>query len=102
MPDDYSATSILNDIWDFSKGVFKTVGDIELDRYEAKRLSALRAAESAQKTTRDDVLAGRLDALEQYLSNTAAQYNTPENRQMGLYIGAGMIGIAVLILLMRR
>ena len=84
--------SILSTMWDTAAGLFKQVSAIELERYEAKRLAELREDEQAGKIKRDETLAGTATRYISYADD-------PKLQNHALLIGAGMIGVAFLLLL---
>jgi len=87
-----SEDSILGSIFNTAKNVFKNLGNIELERYEMKRLAKLRAEEQAAKIRRDETLAG---TAKRYISYA----DDPKTKNITFMVGAGMIGVAVILLI---
>lgn len=88
-----SFESILGDIWDTGKSVFKQVSSLKLDLYTAEKLAELRGLEEDGKLEKTKEQAG--------MGSWGNPYNysqTNDNSQLYTIAGIGLVGIAAILI----
>lgn len=89
LPNTGTSGSILGDIFDLGKSVFKDIASIELGAFEAKKIAEIRALENKASEARTQDLAG------QNLSQPLLQGMSNQNLIFAA-VGLGLVGAFVI------